>query len=174
MFIYRDYRWRDLPTLVHRTLKTVAMVMTLIACASSVRLRDGADAAAGEDHRVLPDAVEQQVRHPDADQHHAAGARLPDGHGAAAPDLHADPAAGGDDVRRRSGALRHDHAAQSRHRPADAAGRRDAVRRLRGRQGDDGRGDARDLAVLRRDVRRADARDLHPGDFALAAALVIK
>src|SRR5436190_2251137 len=35
MFIYRDYRWRDLPTLVHRTLKTVAMVMTLIACASS-------------------------------------------------------------------------------------------------------------------------------------------
>jgi tripartite ATP-independent transporter DctM subunit len=36
MFVYRDYRWRDLPTLVHRTLSTVAMVMTLIACASSV------------------------------------------------------------------------------------------------------------------------------------------
>ena len=36
MFIYRDYRWRDLPTLIHRTLRTVAMVMTLIACASSV------------------------------------------------------------------------------------------------------------------------------------------
>src|ERR1700687_2446726 len=36
MFIYRDYKWRDLPTLVHRTLKTVAMVMTLIACASAV------------------------------------------------------------------------------------------------------------------------------------------
>jgi tripartite ATP-independent transporter DctM subunit len=35
MFIYRDYRWRDLPLLVHRTLKTVAMVMTLIAMASS-------------------------------------------------------------------------------------------------------------------------------------------
>src|SRR5258706_5128959 len=35
MFIYRDYRWRDLPGLVHRTLKTVAMVMTLIACASA-------------------------------------------------------------------------------------------------------------------------------------------
>jgi tripartite ATP-independent transporter DctM subunit len=35
MFVYRDYRWRDLPTLVHRTLSTVAMVMTLIACASS-------------------------------------------------------------------------------------------------------------------------------------------
>jgi tripartite ATP-independent transporter DctM subunit len=36
MFIYRDYRWRDLPHLVARTLRTVAMVMTLIACASSV------------------------------------------------------------------------------------------------------------------------------------------
>src|SRR6266480_2731662 len=29
MFIYRDYRWRDLPALIHRTLSTVAMVMTL-------------------------------------------------------------------------------------------------------------------------------------------------
>ncbi len=36
MFIYREYRWRDLPGLVHRTLRTVAMVMTLIAFASSV------------------------------------------------------------------------------------------------------------------------------------------
>ena len=36
MFVYRDYRWRDLPPLIHRTLRTVAMVMTLIACASSV------------------------------------------------------------------------------------------------------------------------------------------
>jgi tripartite ATP-independent transporter DctM subunit len=36
MFIYRDYRWRDLPVLLHRTLRTVAMVLTLIACASSV------------------------------------------------------------------------------------------------------------------------------------------
>jgi len=36
MFIYRDYRWRDLPTLIHRTLRTVAMVMTLIAMAASL------------------------------------------------------------------------------------------------------------------------------------------
>ncbi|MFZ0844644.1 MAG: TRAP transporter large permease [Pseudolabrys sp.] len=35
MFIYRDYKWKDLPGLVHRTLKTVAMVMTLIAMASA-------------------------------------------------------------------------------------------------------------------------------------------
>jgi tripartite ATP-independent transporter DctM subunit len=35
MFVYRDYGWRQLPGLVHRTLKTVAMVLTLIAMASS-------------------------------------------------------------------------------------------------------------------------------------------
>jgi tripartite ATP-independent transporter DctM subunit len=35
MFVYRDYSWKQLPHLVHRTLKTVAMVMTLIAMASS-------------------------------------------------------------------------------------------------------------------------------------------
>jgi tripartite ATP-independent transporter DctM subunit len=35
MFVYRDLGWKELPGLVHRTLKTVAMVMTLIACASS-------------------------------------------------------------------------------------------------------------------------------------------
>ena len=36
MFIYRDYRWRDLPALIYRTLRTVAMVLTLIAFAASV------------------------------------------------------------------------------------------------------------------------------------------
>jgi len=36
MFIYRDYRWRELPQLVHRTMRTVAMVMTLIAFAASI------------------------------------------------------------------------------------------------------------------------------------------
>ena len=29
-FVYRDYKWRDLPHLVHRVIKTVAMVMMLI------------------------------------------------------------------------------------------------------------------------------------------------
>jgi tripartite ATP-independent transporter DctM subunit len=36
MFVYRDYRRRDLPVLIHRTVRTVAMVMTLIAFAASV------------------------------------------------------------------------------------------------------------------------------------------
>ena len=30
MFVYRDYAWSDLPRLIHRTVKTVAMVMMLI------------------------------------------------------------------------------------------------------------------------------------------------
>jgi tripartite ATP-independent transporter DctM subunit len=35
MFIYRDYRWSELPHLVHRTVKTVAMVMMLIGFAAA-------------------------------------------------------------------------------------------------------------------------------------------
>ena len=35
MFIYRDYKWRDLPKLVHRTVKTVTIVMILIGFASA-------------------------------------------------------------------------------------------------------------------------------------------
>jgi len=35
MFVYRDYKWRDLPKLVHRTVKTVSIVMILIGFASA-------------------------------------------------------------------------------------------------------------------------------------------
>ena len=35
MFIYRDYQWRELPKLIHRTVKTLAIVMILIAFAAS-------------------------------------------------------------------------------------------------------------------------------------------
>ena len=35
MFIYRDYKWKDLPRLVHRTVKTVAMVMLLIGVSAA-------------------------------------------------------------------------------------------------------------------------------------------
>ncbi|MDQ2080325.1 TRAP transporter large permease [Xanthobacteraceae bacterium Astr-EGSB] len=35
MFIYRDYKWGELHLLIHRTIKTVSMVMILIAFASS-------------------------------------------------------------------------------------------------------------------------------------------
>jgi tripartite ATP-independent transporter DctM subunit len=35
MFIYRDYKWSELPKLVHRTVKTVTVVMILIGFAAS-------------------------------------------------------------------------------------------------------------------------------------------
>ncbi|AOF84137.1 TRAP transporter, DctM subunit [Hydrogenophaga sp. RAC07] len=35
MFVYRDYKWHELPKLVHRTVKTLAIVMILIAFAAS-------------------------------------------------------------------------------------------------------------------------------------------
>ena len=35
MFIYRDYKWSELPKLVHRTVKTLAIVMILIGFAAS-------------------------------------------------------------------------------------------------------------------------------------------
>jgi tripartite ATP-independent transporter DctM subunit len=34
MFVYRDYRWRELPKLMHRTVKTVTIVMILIGFAA--------------------------------------------------------------------------------------------------------------------------------------------
>lgn len=35
MFIYRDYKWNELPKLVHRTVKTLSIVMILIGFAAS-------------------------------------------------------------------------------------------------------------------------------------------
>jgi tripartite ATP-independent transporter DctM subunit len=35
MFIYRDYQWRDLPKLMHRTVKTLTIVMILIGFAAA-------------------------------------------------------------------------------------------------------------------------------------------
>ncbi|WP_339413942.1 TRAP transporter large permease [Pseudomonas sp. EA_35y_Pfl2_R5] len=35
MFIYRDYKWRELPKLLHRTVRTLSIVMILIAFAAS-------------------------------------------------------------------------------------------------------------------------------------------
>jgi tripartite ATP-independent transporter DctM subunit len=35
MFIYRDYKWKDLPKLMHRTVKTLCIVMILIGFASA-------------------------------------------------------------------------------------------------------------------------------------------
>ena len=100
-----------------------------------LRLHDGDHADPGEGDGVLRLDLQRQVHVPVPDQHPAAGARDLHGPRADAADLHADLPAGGEDVRHRSGAFRHDHDPQSRHRAADAAGRADAGGRLRDRQG---------------------------------------
>ena len=69
MFIYRDYRWRDLPALVHRTLAHGRHGDDADRLRVERRLRDGADADAGEDHGVLPDDFQRQERHPVPHQH---------------------------------------------------------------------------------------------------------
>ena len=94
MFIYRDYRWRDLPDARASHAEDRRDGDDVDRLRVGVRLRDGADAAARQDHGILPDALAQPGSDPDADQHHAARPGLPDGSGAAAADLHADPAAG--------------------------------------------------------------------------------
>src|SRR5205085_7303730 len=126
------------------------------------RLHDGADADAGEDHRLLPDIVEQQICDPAADQRSLVGARMPRRYGAVDPDHDADSAPRRHEVRRRPRALRHDHADEPGDRPLPSAGRRDLVCRLRRRPRPDGGRHAADLAVLRRHVPGADGGHLHP------------
>ena len=135
MFIYRDYKWSELPLLAYRTLQTVAMVLTLVATASCFGYIAALMQMPAKMTEFFVAISSQQIRAADVAQHHAAGARHRARPRAAAADLHADPAAGGEEFRHRSRAFRHRDAAQSRHRPADAAGWDHAVRRLRHRQG---------------------------------------
>ena len=136
MFIYRDYKWSELPLLVGRVVRTVGMVMIMIGFSVAFGYMMAIMQVPGEDHAVLPHGRRQQVYVPAAGQHPAAGARDLHGSRADAADLHADLPAGDQDLRHRSGAFRDDHDPQSRHRPADAAGRTNAGGRLRHRQGD--------------------------------------
>ena len=48
MFVYRDYKWRDLPKLMRAWSSTVAMVMMHDRLLGRLRLHDGDDAGAGE------------------------------------------------------------------------------------------------------------------------------
>ena len=169
-FVYRDYKWRELPHLVHRVVKTVAMVMMLIGFSVAFGYMMAIMQIPAKVTAFFLSDLREQVRLPVPRQHPAAAARHVHGPGADAADLHADLPAGDPQARHRSGAFRHDHDPESRHRPDHAAGGADAVRRLRDRQGDDGAGGRGAMAVLRRDVRGAAARHLHSGDLALAPA----
>ena len=112
MFIYRDYKWSDLPKLVHRTVKTVSIVMILIGFAASFGYIMTLMQIPLQITDVLHRHLRQQVRDPAADQRLllVLGTLMD-----MAPlilILHADPAAGGQAAGHRPGALRHDHDGQ--------------------------------------------------------------
>ena len=53
VFVYRDYKIRELPHLIGRVVRTVGMVMIMIGFLSRVRLHDDADADSGHNRGVL-------------------------------------------------------------------------------------------------------------------------
>ncbi len=150
MFIYRDYRWKDLPLLLHRTLRTVAMVMTLIACASSVGYVMALNQmpakitafflTISDNKYVILFLINILLLILGTLVDMAPSILI------ATPILLPVMA----QLRCRPGAFRNDHDAQPGHWTVPSSGRLDPVRRLRRRQGQHRAGDAQDLAVLRR------------------------
>ena len=126
MFVYRDVKWRELPQLVARVVRTVGMVMIMI----------GFSIAFGYVMAIMriPAMATEFFVSISSDKYtfllyvnilllllgHVHGPR------ADAADLHADLPARDRHVRHRSRSLRDHHDPQSRHRPADPAGRADA------------------------------------------------
>ena len=94
MLIYRDYKWRDLPQLVHRVVKTVAMVMMLIGFSVAFGYMMALMQIPAKMTAFFLAHLGQQVRVPVPGQHPAAAARHVHGPGADAADLHADLPAG--------------------------------------------------------------------------------
>ena len=149
MFVYRDYKWSELPKLVHRTVKTLAIVMILIGFAASFGYIMTLMQIPQQITGLFTERLGQQVRGPADDQRPAAAAGHADGHGAADPDHDADPAAHCHRAGRGSGALRHDHDAEPGHGPDHAAGGWRAVCRCGGGQAADRDGGESLVPVLR-------------------------
>ena len=99
--VYRDYKWRELPHLVHRVVKTVAMVMMLIGFSVAFGYMMAIMQIPAKVTAFFLTHFGQQVRLPAARQHPAAAARHVHGSRADAPDLHADLHAGDRQVRHR-------------------------------------------------------------------------
>jgi TRAP-type C4-dicarboxylate transport system permease large subunit len=74
MFIYRDYKWRDLPKLVHRTVKTVTVVMILIGFAACFGYIMTLMQIPMKVTAFLTSLSDNPLRHPDVHQCDAAGA----------------------------------------------------------------------------------------------------
>ncbi len=95
MFVYRDYKWSDLPKLMHRTVKTVCIVMILIGFAASFGYIMTLMQIPMKITAAMTALSNNPYDDPGADQRHAARAGHPDGHGTADPDPDAHPVARG-------------------------------------------------------------------------------
>jgi tripartite ATP-independent transporter DctM subunit len=170
MFIYRDYRWRDLPLLVYRTLRTVSMVMMLIACAASVGymmalMQMPAHITAffltlSSNKYVILILINVLLLVLGCLVDMAPSILI------TTPILLPVVMKFGVDPVHFGMIMLLNLGIGLCHPPVGAT----SVRRLRRRQGAHGRRHEADLAVLRRDVRSADAGDLYSGDLALVTA----
>ncbi len=170
MFVYRDCKWRDLPRLIARVIRTVGMVMIMI----------GFSIAFGYMMAIMqiPAKATEFFVAISSDKYTFLlyvnvlllllgtfmdlGPMLLICTPIFLPVIKVfgiDP-----------GAFRHHHDPQSRHRAADPAGRADDGGRLRHRRREHGGGVALDPDLLRSDADRAGARHLYPRAVALAAA----
>ena len=155
MFVYRDCKWRDLPKLIARVVRTVGMVMIMIGFSIAFGYMMAILQVPAKATAVLRRHLERQIHLPALHQRPAAAARHVHGSRADAADLHADLPADHQAVRHRPGAFRHHHDPQSRHRAAHAAGRTDHGGRLRHRRRQHGGGLTLHPGVLRADAGRA-------------------
>ena len=64
MFVYRDYKWSELPLLIGRVVRTVGMVMIMIGFSIAFGYMMAIMQRAGEGDRVLRRHLERQVHLP--------------------------------------------------------------------------------------------------------------
>ncbi len=107
MFIYRSYKWRELPLLIGKVVRTVGMVMIMIgfSVAFGYMMTLMRIPALVAEFFVVD--YRQQVDVPALREHPAAGARHVHGSRTDAADLHAGVHADHAEIRHRPGALRH-------------------------------------------------------------------
>lgn len=133
MFIYRDYKWNELPKLMCRTVKTVTIVMILIGFAAAF--------GAVMTYMQLPSRITEFFTSLSDNKYvilmylniHAAADRHVNGHGTDHPDPDASAVAGDQFAGHRSGAFWDDHDGEPGDRADYAAGRFGAVCGERGK-----------------------------------------
>ena len=129
-FVYREIPLRQFGNILRKSLRTIAMVMALIATASMFGWLLAYLKIPAMVTTALLRHLHQQGRYPAAHQRDVPHSRLHHGHGSADPHPDADPSAGCDSARHGAGTVRRNAHPQSGHRPVHASGRRGAVRRL--------------------------------------------